>query len=104
MGDDLVEMIEVEEQDIDVTKKVIKVVGDLAVFVTEAVKRGWQSSDMFEIMGMMNQVVEIVKDRDELLPELKDLDKDEAAEITGMMYDYVREIIVLAMQHKEEEK
>ena len=102
MEKELPEMIKLEEQDIDVTKKIIEVMGDVAVFVAQAVKEGWKSAHMFQLMGMMNQVVDIVKDREEILPELKDIDKDEAAEITGMLYDYVREIVVLATQEKEE--
>lgn len=91
-----------EKDDIESTKKVFRLVGELAVYITQAVKRGWKTEDLFYLMQVLNQVVALVREAKMILPELKDLDKAEVQELTGMLYDYLKEIIDLAMQEKKE--
>jgi len=90
-----------QEDDIETTKQLLQVTGDIAVYVTKAVKRGWSTSDLFQIMGMVNKVVAFAKDAKELLPELKDLDKEEAGELAELLYAYVKEIVDLALADKD---
>lgn len=91
-----------EKDDIESTKKVFRLVGELAVYITQAVKRGWRTEDMFYLMQVANQVAQLAREAKMILPELKDLDKQEVQELTGMLYDYLKEVIDLAMQPKAE--
>ena len=88
----------VGKDDIESTKKVIKLVGELSVYITQAIKRGFNTSDIFYFMQVMNQISDIVREAKMILPELKDLDKKEAQDLAGMLYDYVKEIIDLATE------
>ena len=88
-----------EKDDIQTTKQLLQVVGEIAVYITQAVKRGWDTSDLFRMMGMLNKIVAFAKDAKEILPELKDLDKEEAGELAELLYVYVKKVVDEALKH-----
>ena len=82
-----------ERHDIATTLKVLEALDDVAVFITKSVKEGWRTSSTFKIIKMVSDIAALAQEVDELLPELKDLDKREAEEIAGVVYETVRKII-----------
>lgn len=82
-----------ERHDIATTLKVLEALDDVAVFITKSVKEGWRTSSTFKIIQMVSDIAALAQEVDELLPELKDLDKREAEEIAGVVYETVRKII-----------
>lgn len=94
---------QVAKDDIESTKKLLGAVHTLSVFVARAVKEGWKSSYIFEIIGMASDIAAVAEEAKQLLPELKDLDKQEAEELAGIVYETVRTIVDMFVDKDEEE-
>lgn len=92
------------KEDIETAKKIMELLGDVSVYITQAVKQGWRKEDLFYLMTVMNKVAEIVKDAKMIMPELRDLEKEEAEELAGILYGYVKEIIEMATEDDEDEE
>ena len=86
-----------KQEDIETTKRVVRELCNVALFTTDAVKRGWKLSHMFRAIDMISGVVATAREaKEELLPELKDLDQQEAEELAGLIYEVVRSIYITA--------
>ena len=89
-------------QDIDTTKKILEEVEDIAVLIAEGVKEGWSMVKTFKVIKTVSDIAALAQEMDELLPELKDLDKREAEELAGIIYDAVKKVADVVQ--KEDEK
>lgn len=88
------------QEDIDSTKKVLEAVRTLCLFVTGTVLKGWQPADLFRAIQMLSDIAAVAAAAKQILPELKDLDKEEAQEICGLLYDTVRDVIEMVKAAK----
>lgn len=87
--------------DIKVTKQLLQSAGDTALFVTQAVKRGWKTTDLFRLMQMASDIMQLVQSGKDLLPELKDIDAKEAGQLAELTYKLVKDVYDVAVQPKK---
>ena len=55
----MTDLVKVEKDDIESTKKLLGSLHDLSVFIARAVKEGWKSAYIFEIIRLSSEIAAV---------------------------------------------
>tara|TARA_R110002020_G_scaffold1170_3_gene5772 strand:+ start:17900 stop:18202 length:303 start_codon:yes stop_codon:yes gene_type:complete len=92
-----------KKEDISTVLKILDQVEDLSELITECVVRKKVGiRGLFKAVRMIDDIVDCAKELDQFIPEMKDLDKDEAAVIGSRMLTIVRGVQDIILEHRKE--
>tara|TARA_R110002074_G_scaffold96557_1_gene209768 strand:+ start:209 stop:505 length:297 start_codon:yes stop_codon:yes gene_type:complete len=92
----------VRKEDIETTKKVIRESYKLALFMTSAIKEGLGMGHLFRGIHMLGTLTKVIREsKTDLMPELRDLDRKEAEELSGLLYEAIQGVIKTATKEKK---
>ncbi len=83
---------------IDHSKKIIKDLGIVSCGVIRIVKRGLGLRSIAHILGMLDEVKDVLEMAPRALPELADIDPVEAGQLAQAAYQVVLEVVRVAAE------
>ena len=92
-----------KKEDISTVLKILDQVEDLSELITGIIlRKKLRTRGLFKAITMIDDIVDCAKELDQFIPEMKDLDKDEAAVIGSRMLTIVRGVQDIIKDHRKE--